>query len=818
MRDLVLIVGSSTTFLPPSRDSSTGKYTASKNIHITPPAKLSSRSTTSSPRPSQKSRHQNVIQNQNQNYYGELASKLAGDGKFEDFIMIAETVLASSKGDPALFVSSLNTKLVSLGVSNLISQGKFPYVFQIFTRIHKLGILPCTLFHHNGKSVFHLECRRLLKARNLKDLLHFMEKLAGFSFSIKELVKPSEIVKLCVEESDPDMAVRYAEMLPHAPAMFSSIILEFGKKGDLTSAVSAYAASKCKSDVPNMYICRTMIDVCGLCGDPLKSRYVYEDLLAENVIPNTYVFNSLMNVNAHDLSYALHVYRHMKSSGVAPDLASYNILLKACCRAERVDLAQDIYEEVTHIALMGRLKLDVITYSTLIKVFADAKMWQMALKVKEDMLSAGVTPNVVTWSSLISACANARLLDQAMQVFDEMLLADCKPNVQCYNSLLHACVEACQYDKAFRIFRSWRGSSFHTRKCNANGQIEVVMKISKEIDTMNSQGANPSCYHLSAGKVGPFTPTIATYNILMKACGTDYYRAKTLMDEMKIDGLSPNHISWSILIDICGSTGNAEGAVQALKAMNDKGVKPDVIAYTTAIQACVRNKSLKLAFSLFEEMKRSRVKPNLVTYHTLLRARTRYGSLHEVQQCLAIYQDMRRSGYSPSDCYLKELIEEWCEGVITDNTKLLPDCWQGKSEAQNMLLEKIATRLQRDTLQSFAVDLRGLSKVEARIVVLAVLRMIKENYGLGDGVKDDIIIILGVWKDVDKFEVQDAVVKLLQNELGLTVLPPRTEFVQDVRQTSAPTRRPAILRRLKVTRKSLYEWLKKKVITRRRTR
>jgi pentatricopeptide repeat protein len=34
-----------------------------------------------------------------------------------------------------------------------------------------------------------------------------------------------------------------------------------------------------------------------------------------------------------------------------------------------------------------------------------------------------------------------------------------------------------------------------------------------------------------------------------------------------------------------------------------------------------------------------------VTYKTLLTARCKYGSLQEVQQCLAIYQEMRKAGY-----------------------------------------------------------------------------------------------------------------------------------------------------------------------------
>ena len=59
---------------------------------------------------------------------------------------------------------------------------------------------------------------------------------------------------------------------------------------------------------------------------------------------------------------------YIQNLGVMADLASYNILLKACCLAGRVDLAQDIYREVQHLELSGMLKLDVFTYSTIVKV------------------------------------------------------------------------------------------------------------------------------------------------------------------------------------------------------------------------------------------------------------------------------------------------------------------------------------------------------------------------------------------------------------------------------------------------------------------
>ena len=78
--------------------------------------------------------------------------------------------------------------------------------------------------------------------------------------------------------------------------------------------------------------------------------------------------------------------------------------------------------------------------SYVLQVFGIAKMWEEALRVKSDMLEAGITPNVVTWTSIIGACANAGFVEQSFREFDEMLRAGCPPNVNCYNMLLQACV------------------------------------------------------------------------------------------------------------------------------------------------------------------------------------------------------------------------------------------------------------------------------------------------------------------------------------------------------------------------------------------
>ncbi|PIN13305.1 hypothetical protein CDL12_14076 [Handroanthus impetiginosus] len=822
MRDALSILASSTV-IPPSgtplrhRRHPIPSATAKPRPKLNPKHK-SKFSTSTSPLFSSR-----LDNKQSLTYYTELASNLVQDGRFEDFLIVAETVVASGV-KPLEFLGLLNKHNVASGVGRVLGKGNVNSVELLFSGVMKLGIEPVQLFDGAAMESLREECRRFLKCGAVEQLVSLVEMLAGFQFLIKELVEPSDVINLCIKKRNPMAAIRYAQNFPHAEMLFCSIIHEFGKKRDLASALTAFEASKQNLSSPNMHACRTIIDVCGLCGNYLKSRAIFEELLADNITPNAYVFNSLMNVNAHDFNYTRDIYKKMEKLGVTADITTYNILLKSCRLAAKVELAQDIYREIRKLEAKGALKLDVFTYSTMIKVFADAKMWRLALEIKEDMVSSGVTPNTVTWSSLISACANVGLLEQASKLFDEMLQAGCQPNSQCFNILLHACVEACQFDRAFRLFQCWKESGFQQTITDGN------LKNSDEFVQEDQMRVPMRPYSHFTVRV-PFRPTTSTYNILIKACGTDYYRAQALMDEMRTLGLSPDQVSWSTLLDVCGASGNIAGIVPILRSMHETGIQPDVITYTTAIKICVEHKKPTFAFTLFAQMLRYQIKPNLVTYNTILRARSRYRSLKQVQKCLYVYQHMRKAGYKPNDYYLKQLIEEWSEGVIQKELRNKGSFASHTTDSgpHTLLLEKVAEHLQDGNSESLSIDLRGLTKVEARIVVLAVLRKIKEKYRAGIPIKEDVSIILGlpgVHAHVSKeeSEVKEAVVRLLQHDLGLQVYEADSRTGIDItrdkgvlegssstRESEAPTRRPVVLHRLKLTGESLHHWLQRKM-------
>eukprot|EP01018_Ginkgo_biloba_P013344 Gb_13517 [translate_table: standard] len=362
----------------------------------------------------------------------------------------------------------------------------------------------------------------------------------------------------------------YVNVLPRMRVWFNFVIHEFGKRGDLKSALIAFQELEKSTIGPDMYSYRDIIDACGLCGQPVRARNIFKELINQKISPNVFLYNSLMNVNAGDLNYVLQIYKHMQTSGVTPDVTTYNILLKACCIVGKVDSAEFFYKEVLNRAAAGNLKLDLITYSTMIQVFGEAKMWEKAMEVKMDMIAAGVTPDIVTWTTLIGACANAGLVEQAIQFFDEMVLSGCEPNTQCCNNLLHACVESCQYARAFQLFHTWKKNGFYETSAQRHKEHIPLAEPEVTLDAEKSKSENlnheiqasiPS-FDTHPFRMSQFKPTIVTYNILMKSCGTSPHHAKALMKEMEILGLLPNHISWSILIDAYGNLGDLRGVLQ----------------------------------------------------------------------------------------------------------------------------------------------------------------------------------------------------------------------------------------------------------------
>jgi hypothetical protein len=180
MREL-LILGSSSSFTTPSHhyyhhyhhDHNSTKHfksSLSNNPTKLSPSKIS---TLHSPSPLLFSHHRLPLK-----YYADLASKLAEQGKLQDFAMIVESVVVSG-ANASQFVAALSVELVAKGISAGLKEGKVRSVIEVLRKVEKLGVSPLKLFDGSAKELLRNEFLRILQCGKVEEVVEFMEILAG---------------------------------------------------------------------------------------------------------------------------------------------------------------------------------------------------------------------------------------------------------------------------------------------------------------------------------------------------------------------------------------------------------------------------------------------------------------------------------------------------------------------------------------------------------------------------------------------------------------------------------------------------------------
>jgi len=157
------------------------------------------------------------------------------------------------------------------------------------------------------------------------------------------------------------------------------------------------------------------------------------------------------------------------------------------------------------------------------------------------------------------------------------------------------------------------------------------------------------------------TIDIVTYNTLMKALGRgrDLKICFSLLEEISAEGIEPDDVTFSTLLDACMEEDHHELASLCLDRMCQSGVKMNCVLLTTLMKGFIRSRRLDKAMSLFESMRsaNSHVHPDMITYSMLIKAQC---DAHDMGKALEILEVMLQSQCEVDDVVFTHLIEGCC--------------------------------------------------------------------------------------------------------------------------------------------------------------
>lgn len=317
---------------------------------------------------------------------------------------------------------------------------------------------------------------------------------------------------------------------------FAYIVKACRNLGDISEGLMVHSDIVKMGYESNVHVGTTLLDMHGACGCLEDAQHVFDRLPFRNTVS----WNALIAAYAEP-GYgdkALSCYDHMQSEGLPQDEITFIFSLKASASTKSVDRGQLIHSELTKEGFEN----DPFVGSMLVDMYAKHGYLVEAWEAFNELPKC----DVVSWTALIGGFTESKYHQQAHDCFELMVLEKVSANAFTYGFGLKACGGLKAIDK---------GMGLH-------------MQVAK-------QGIDKDVFVCNA-LVDMYTQ-----------CG-----ALSEAEAVFSNFLSPDVVSWNILIKGYVNHGLGKDALVYLDLMQQSGVKSNAVTFICALRACGSIKDL----------------------------------------------------------------------------------------------------------------------------------------------------------------------------------------------------------------------------------
>ncbi|KNA12600.1 hypothetical protein SOVF_124410 [Spinacia oleracea] len=305
------------------------------------------------------------------------------------------------------------------------------------------------------------------------------------------------------------------------------------------------------------------------------------------------------------------VHKHLLSNGNQPKSFLLSMLVNMYVKFNLLGEAEKLFDKMP--------ERNVVTWTTMISAYSNAKIGRKALEFLILMLRDGVIPNMYTFSSVLRACdgmlslrqihcglfkyglesdvfvrsalidvyAKWGELDNALAVFEEFVTGD----LVVWNSIIGAFAQNSDSDEALNLFKRMKRAGFAAEQATLTSTLRAVTGLS--LLELGRQ------VHVHVVK---YDQDLILNNALLdmycKCGGLD--DARLFFTQMK----ERDVITWSTMIIGLAQNGFSKEALSLFEKMKQTGTKPNYITIVGVLFACSHAGLLEEGWYYFQSMKK----------------------------------------------------------------------------------------------------------------------------------------------------------------------------------------------------------------------
>jgi pentatricopeptide repeat protein len=450
------------------------------------------------------------------------------------------------------------------------------------------------------------------------------------AFGVGQVV--TSLMKMCVEMNHPARAVPLLDDLDrlHLPLdkfFFGYLTRASWMSNDVITAKKLIhrlqTLGSSRSFTPNAIDCNQLIMT--LCKAPQDSSKLEEveqvlSLMRQWKIPSdSHLQNTLIGIYSEHgkLEQARQLFDQMDHSS-SKTLINWNTMLSAYTQQGQGKQALQLFDQMQQQGV----KPDKLTFTILFTACADEADMQRGKALHGELLkNKTITPDVILQTALVNLYAKCGCLVEAQQIFDSMK----QRNVASWTSLMLGYVEQGMGQKALQLFALMKSQGLKPDSASFIAALQacgslVSLNLGKQI-------------HEEVIKSG-LLPNARVENTLIDMYGqcASVENAQKVFDQMPQRDI----VSWTALMRAYGQSGDADKVLQLLEEMQRQGLTPNEITWTVVLFSCSHRGLIEQGLQIFNEMQKadSKVMLSEQVYNCVVDLYARAGRLDEAEQII----------------------------------------------------------------------------------------------------------------------------------------------------------------------------------------
>lgn len=483
----------------------------------------------------------------------------------------------------------------------------------VHAMIDRLRLLEQNVFVGTALLVMYTKCGLLGKAQEVFDKL-----------PKKNVVSWTALISGYVEHGHGEKALEYFEqmqedsVIPNAVTFICSL-QACGYIGSIDKGQELHCEIERRGLLHrDIGVSTALVDMYTKCLFFFMAQQVFERLPFRNLV----LWNILIAgyTESGYAEEALACFKQLQLKGILPDAITFVCALRACSTICDIDEGRAIHAEIARHASLVR---DLVVGNSLIDMYAKCGWLTIAQQVFDELS----IKDLVSWTTLIAGYTDHGLGKEALTCFEQMKIEGFSPNDVSLICSLKACGS---------IRAAHKGLNLHA-EVEKLGLLEENFYVGNIVVDMYARCgllsvAQNTCEKLRVQNVAAWNALIAGY--------VDYGYGEEALDclqEMQLKGVSPDRVTFVLLLKACGSV-QAIGTGRQIHAEIERQglVEGDCMLANTLISLYAKCGLLAMAREMYDKLQVQ----DVVSRATLLVGYAEHGKPEEILRSIIDQQEI----------------------------------------------------------------------------------------------------------------------------------------------------------------------------------